>query len=67
MIKIYTNNCPKCQILEKKLEEQKIEYEKITNIELMLSLGINDVPVLELENKEKLSFSEAVKWLKNRG
>lgn len=67
MIKIYTNNCPKCQILEKKLEEQKIEYEKITDIDLMLSMGITEVPVLELEDKKKLSFGEAIKWLKNRG
>ena len=59
---LYSTGCPKCSILKKKLEEKKIPYDTVTDIEEMISLGINEVPVLSV-NGELMSFSNAVKWV----
>ena len=59
---LYSTGCPKCSILKKKLEEKKIPYDTVTDIEEMISLGINEVPVLSV-NGDLLPFAEAVKWV----
>ena len=59
---LYSTGCPKCSILKKKLEEKKIPYDIVTDIKEMITLGINEVPVLSV-NGELMSFSNAVKWV----
>lgn len=59
---LYSTGCPKCSILKKKLEEKKIPYDIVTDIKEMITLGINEVPVLSV-NGELISFSNAVKWV----
>ena len=63
MVKVYTTGCPKCQVLEMKLEQKGIPFEEITDISLMETLGIDLVPMLEIEKDHLLPFSEAVKWV----
>ena len=65
MIKIYTTGCPKCQILEMKLEQKGILFEEVTDISLMERMGIDLVPMLEVEENCLLPFNEAVKWVNN--
>lgn len=59
---LYTIGCPKCRILEKKLAEKGIEYEVCSDRERMMGMGMEEVPVLEVEG-QLLSFTEAVKWI----
>lgn len=59
---LYSTGCPKCSILKKKLEEKKIPYDTITDIEEMITLGINEVPVLSV-NGDLLPFAKAIKWV----
>jgi hypothetical protein len=61
-IVLYSTGCPKCSILEKKREEKKIPYDTVTDIEEMITLGINEVPVLSV-NGDLLPFAKAVKWI----
>lgn len=63
---LYTNNCPKCEILQKKLTEKKIEYDIFSDIEKMLNKGINTVPLLEVDGKI-MSFKQAIDWINKRG
>lgn len=63
MIKVYTTGCPKCQVLEAKLNQKNIDFEELTDISLMEKLGIDMVPILELEDNRLLSFNEAIKWV----
>lgn len=65
MVKVYTTGCPKCQILEMKLQSKNIEFEEVTDISVMEKLGIDMVPILEVEEDHLLSFGEAVKWIEN--
>lgn len=59
----YTVGCPRCTVLEKKLKEANIDYEIFSDVDKMLEMGMDDMPVLEVNGK-RMSFSEAVKWVK---
>lgn len=68
----YTTNCPRCQVLKKKMDSLGIEYELNDDIEEMMLWGIQTVPMLRIEKElfdassftALLDFSQAVKWLK---
>ena len=62
MIKLYTIDCPKCKILEMKLDQKNIKYEKIKDIDIMKGLGIMTAPVLGVDDK-LLMFTDAVKYI----
>lgn len=62
MIKLYTIDCPKCKILEMKLDQKNIKYEKIKDIDIMKGLGITTAPVLGVDDK-LLMFADAVKYI----
>lgn len=61
---LYSNNCPRCKILKKKLDDNKINYEVVDNVDIMIDKGLSTVPVLEVNNKI-LDFKEAVEWVNN--
>mgnify|MGYP005793740743 CR=1 FL=1 len=66
MVTLYSNDCPRCKILKKKLDEKGVNYESCTDVNKMLSLGITTVPMLRVEDK-MMGFSEAVKWVSEKG
>lgn len=59
---LYTTGCPKCRILEKKLNDKNIKFETCEDTEKMKELGITSVPVLAVDDKF-LVYYEAVKHL----
>lgn len=63
MIILYSNHCPRCAVLEKKLNEANIEYTLETDMEVMLEKGFSSAPMLEVEG-DVMDFSQALKWLK---
>jgi len=62
-IVLYSTNCPKCKVLEKKLNSFGIDYSIVTDVDVMEQKGFQSAPVLEVDDKI-YEFSEAVKWLK---
>lgn len=64
MIIMYTTHCPQCKVLEKMLNDKKIEYIQITDIDIMKSKGIQSVPYLEVEGELK-NFKESMEWIRN--
>lgn len=62
MIKLFSTGCPKCKVLEKKLEEKNIDYVIENNIDKMFELEIEQVPVLMIDDK-LYDFSAAINWL----
>ena len=62
---LYSTNCPKCNVLEKKLQSKNIDFEICNDIDLMLSKGIQQAPYLEVDN-ELMDFSKAVKWVNEK-
>lgn len=65
MITLYTTGCPRCQVLEKKLNAANIDYSTFVNIEEMLDMGITNVPILEIDDN-KMDFKTAVDWINER-
>lgn len=62
---LYSTGCPKCNILKKKLTEKNISYTENQNVEEMIALNINEVPVLSVDG-ELMNFGNAVKWVNSQ-
>lgn len=60
---LYTTGCPKCRILEKKLADKNVEYDKCEDTAVMAGLGIVAVPVLKTTDGRMLGYFEAVKYV----
>lgn len=65
MIILYTIDCPKCKVLERKLEEKNIQYKVCKDTNIMAEKGYMYLPILEIDDKV-LNFKEAVDWIKEQ-
>lgn len=63
---LYTIHCPKCKILEKKLEKSDIVYEINEDIEEMMEKGFKTAPILEVDGKI-YDFNGAIGLLRELG
>lgn len=67
MIKLYTTNCPKCKVLEKKLDELHVTYEKVFDTDEILNVSkqqkIMSAPILQVDD-DYYKFADAVELLK---
>lgn len=61
-ITLYSTHCPRCYVLEEKLKEKNIDYNENDSVEEMLALGIDEVPILCVDDKF-LEFKQAVEWI----
>jgi len=59
---LFSTGCPKCNIIKKKLADKQITYVENNSIDEMLSLGIEQVPVLSVDG-ELLDFGKANQWV----
>ena len=62
MITLYSTHCPKCNVLERKLKEKHIVYEEVNDIDIMLTKGMSEAPVLEIDG-HFLNFKQAIAWI----
>lgn len=65
MIVMYSTHCPKCNVLEQKLNSKNINYGVIDDINIMIDKGFDFLPILEVDGKI-MEFNEAVKWINER-
>ena len=61
-VNFYTIHCPKCDVLQKKLNNKNIQYTLITDVGVMQQKGFDTMPMLEIDGKS-MEFSDAVKWI----
>ena len=66
MIKLYSTGCPRCGVLKKKLDEAKITYTLIDDVDEMLKLGLRSAPALEADGK-LMDFAEAIRFVDSGG
>ena len=59
---LYTTHCPKCVVLEKKLVQKNIEYDVITDKQVIINKGYLTAPLLEVNGKI-MEFKEANDWV----
>lgn len=62
---LYSTGCPKCNVLKKKLNNKNINFTENNDIDIMTSLGIEQVPVLSINGK-LMNFSQANTWINER-
>jgi len=62
---LYSTHCPKCKVLEQKLESKNIDYEEITDVNIMIEKGFMTMPMLEV-NDEVMDFVTAYTWINER-
>lgn len=65
MITLFSTGCPKCKVLEKKLNDKQIQYNTETNVDKMLELDITQIPALMIDGKI-YKFTDAVRWVNNK-
>lgn len=63
-VTLYSTNCPRCNVLAKKLEQKNIPYELCTDIDVMQNKGMMSAPNLEVDG-EIFDFGNAVQWVNN--
>jgi len=61
-VTLYTIGCPSCQILQEKLDNKNIQYETVTDTNVMQEKGFDSMPVLEVDN-ETMEYYDAVQWV----
>lgn len=61
-VKCYSIGCPRCNVLEKKLQQKNINFELISDRDIMEKLDLTDMPVLEVDGVF-LDFKKAVDWI----
>ena len=62
---LYEHGCPNCLRLKNRLDEKGIQYEDVTDIELMKSKGFKSAPKLEVDGVV-MDFVDAIKWVKEQ-
>ena len=59
---MYTQDgCPKCKILKKKLQDKNIQFSECSDVNVMMSKGVDFTPMLEIDGK-MMDYATAVKW-----
>lgn len=61
-VKLYTTHCPKCKILEERLNEKKIKFDIIDNVEELQKMNFKTVPNLDIDGKI-YNYLDAIKYL----
>ena len=61
-IVLFSTKCPRCNVLEKKLQQKKIDYKEINDTAIMEQKGYLSVPVLEVDGKS-MNFKEAFNYV----
>ena len=64
---LYSTGCPACRTLKDILDSRGITYTENNNVERMLSLGFDKVPMLEVEEGLYLDYAAGMSWAFNGG
>ncbi len=62
---LYSTNCPKCIILEKKLSAANIGYVVVDDADVMIEKGFTSAPMLDVDGKV-MGFKNAVDWVNSK-
>ena len=62
MITLYSTGCPKCKVLEAKLNQKKVSYEICKDTEVMVEKGYMTLPMLDVDGEPK-DFIHAISYV----
>ena len=66
-ITLYSTHCPKCRVVEKKLQQKNLEFEVVDAkdpvvMDMLMGKGFRQMPILQV-GENMIGFGEAVKWI----
>lgn len=61
-ITLYSTHCPKCKVVEKKLDMAKINYTICDDVNIMKEKGFMSAPIMDVDGTI-YKFKEAVDWI----
>nr|DAG27518.1 MAG TPA: glutaredoxin-like protein [Caudoviricetes sp.] len=61
-VKVYSTHCPKCSVVEKKLQMKGIEFDTCDDVNIMKEKNMLAAPYLEVDG-ELLDFAKAIAWI----
>ena len=64
MITLFSTGCPKCRVLEQKLNAKNIDFIKSSDIQEVIDQVFMSVPVLKINDKY-YDFKQGVDWINN--
>ena len=64
-ITLYSNGCPKCNVLKAKLSAKNIAFTESDNLQLLAEKGFQSLPVLKIDEDKYLNFFDANNWVNN--
>lgn len=64
---LYTIDCPKCVILEKKLKQKNVEFLKVSDKDTIIAKGFGNssFPILEADGVV-MNYKTAISWINDR-
>jgi predicted DCC family thiol-disulfide oxidoreductase YuxK len=73
MVVLYSNHCPLCNRLKEVLDDAKVDYEEVNDIDAMIALGIDKTPMLKVDmivdgevQPVMLKYAAALKWVEEQ-
>ena len=60
MVVLFSTGCPKCRVLEQKLNQKNIDFTFNDNIDEIIEKGFMTAPVLKVDD-DYLEFGQAIK------
>lgn len=63
-VTLYSTGCPKCVILEKKMNQKNIKYDTVSDVDLMQEKGFMTLPMVEIDG-EIYDFKAAIDFINN--
>ena len=65
---LYTlEKCSRCELVKMMLDEHNVEYETISDRQMMINLGFEGAPVLEVNGNIIDEYSNILTWLEENG
>lgn len=63
---LYSNGCPKCEVLKQKLRAKNISYTTSEDFDFLESLKIDTLPVLIVDKILYPNFMDAINWVNSQ-
>ncbi len=64
---LYTTHCPRCKVIEKKLQQKNIPYLTIEDEAIMAEKGFTEVPMMTVGIGAPMNFKQANDWINKWG
>ena len=62
MITLYTTGCPRCKVLETKLNQAGLNFGVVNDPKKIIEMGFVTAPAMTVDGKP-FGFKEAIEWI----